>query len=103
MKIFYFSTLAIKVSSYFSGELLNYVLANINNSKSENSGSELSDEETNMLKLFTKSISDEEIAKELNIKHAAVDVTRKNLMHKTGCKNTAALVMFAIKNKVVSI
>ena len=93
----------VKGSSYFSTELLNYVLANINDSKSENSGLDLSNEETNILKLFTKSMSDEEIAKEVNIKHAEVDTIRKNLMKKTGCNNTAALVMFAIKNKIVSI
>ena len=93
----------VKGSSYFSTELLNYVLANINDSKSENSGLDLSNEETNILKLFTKSMSDEEIAKEVNIKHAEVDTIRKNLMKKTGCNNTASLVMFAIKNKIVSI
>jgi len=93
----------VKGSSYFSSELLSYVLANIDDSKSENSGLDLSDEETNMLKLFTKSMSDDEIAKELNIQHTDVEATRKKLMSKTGCNNTAALVMFAIKNKIVSI
>lgn len=91
-----------KGSSYFSSELLNYVLANINDSKGANT-LDLSDDETNILKFFTKSMSDDEIAKELNIQTANVDEIRKKLMKKTGCNNTAALVMFAIKNKIVSL
>jgi DNA-binding NarL/FixJ family response regulator len=92
-----------KGSSYFSSELLSYVLANIKDTNTESTVKDLTNEEVDMLKYLTKGMSDEDIASELNIQKAEVDATRKNLMKKTSCNNTAALVMFAIKNKIVSL
>ena len=39
----------------------------------------------------------------LQISKRTVDKHRANLLSKTGCKNTAALVMYAIRNKMISV
>ena len=47
--------------------------------------------------------SNQEIADKLFISKRTVDKHRANLLSKTGCRNTAALVMYAIKNKMINI
>ncbi|MEI3155685.1 MAG: LuxR C-terminal-related transcriptional regulator [Odoribacter sp.] len=37
------------------------------------------------------------------ISKRTVDKHRANLLSKTGCRNTAALVMYAIKNKMINV
>ena len=48
-------------------------------------------------------LSNQEIADKLFISKRTVDKHRANLLSKTGCRNTAALVMYAIKNKMINI
>ena len=50
-----------------------------------------------------RGLSNQEIADELFISKRTVDKHRANLLSKTGCRNTAALVMYAIKNKMIEI
>ncbi|MFI3292495.1 MAG: response regulator transcription factor [Rikenellaceae bacterium] len=45
--------------------------------------------------------NNQEIADELFISKRTVDKHRANIMDKTGCKNTASLVIYAIKNQLV--
>ena len=45
----------------------------------------------------------EEIADKLFISKRTVDKHRANILEKTGCKNTANLVVYAIKNRLVEI
>jgi DNA-binding NarL/FixJ family response regulator len=90
-------------SSFFSGELLRQVVSNIKDSKSDSSELGLSEEDRKILSFFAKNLSAEEIASELDVSAAKVEELRLQLLQKTGCNNTAALAMFAIKNKVVSL
>ena len=53
--------------------------------------------------LLYTSLSNQEIADKLFISKRTVDKHRANLLSKTGCRNTAALVMYAIKNKMINI
>jgi len=47
--------------------------------------------------------SNSEIADSLFISKRTVDKHRSNILAKTGCKNTANLVVYAIKNNLVEI
>jgi DNA-binding NarL/FixJ family response regulator len=59
---------------------------------------ELTAREKEILKLICKELTTSEIATQLFISERTVDGHRNNLLLKTGCRNTAGLVLFAIKN-----
>jgi DNA-binding NarL/FixJ family response regulator len=58
----------------------------------------LSKREIEILGLIAQGMSNHEIANQLNISAYTVDGHRRNLISKTGVKNSANLVMYAIKN-----
>lgn len=93
--------------SYFSNELLIKLISNITEQKEKKTSAEaelkISKRELDVLKLIAQGLSNEEIANKLNISTTTVRTHRANLITKTGCTNTASLVMFAIKNKFVEI
>lgn len=91
-------------SSYFSEELLFNILQNMrSNKKIEEITGDLSGRELEILCHVCKGLSNQEIADELCISKRTVDKHRGNLLAKTQSKNTASLVMFAIKNKLIEI
>ena len=63
----------------------------------------LSERELEILLLICKGFSNQEIADELFISKRTVDKHRANILSKTNCKNTANLVVYAIKNRLVEI
>ncbi|WP_407526014.1 response regulator transcription factor [Lacibacter sp. MH-610] len=58
---------------------------------------ELTKREEEILKLICREYTNAEIAKELYVSLRTVDGHRNNLLQKTGCKNTAGLVIFAVR------
>ncbi len=62
----------------------------------------LSRREIEVLELIAKGLSNLEIAEELSISAHTVDGHRRNLIAKTGVKNAASLVMYAIKNGLIT-
>ena len=92
--------------NFFSEELLFNILNNMrDNSKTtaDVPDNELSDREMEILYHVCKGESNQEIAEALFISKRTVDKHRANLLSKTGCRNTAALVMYAIKNKMIEV
>jgi DNA-binding NarL/FixJ family response regulator len=91
--------------TYFSEELLLNMLKNIKTvSVSEKVGEvTLSDREIEVLQQICKGHSNQEIANVLHISKRTVDKHRANLLEKTNCRNTASLVMYALKNKLIEI
>lgn len=63
---------------------------------------ELSEREKDVLELIVKEYNNAEIAKKLFISLRTVDSHRRNLIVKTGAKNTAGLVVYALENALVS-
>jgi DNA-binding NarL/FixJ family response regulator len=63
----------------------------------------LSERETDVLIGICRGLSTQEIAEELFISKRTVDAHRANILEKTGSKNTASLVVYAIKNHLVEI
>ena len=92
--------------NFFSEELLFSILNNMrdnNKTETESPDSEISERVMEILYHVCKGKSNQEIADELFISKRTVDKHRANLLSKTGCRNTAALVMYAIKNKIIEI
>ncbi len=92
--------------SYFSNELLRQIISGMNSKKSNESAVEkdgISTRELEVLRLICAGLTNEEIADKLCISAQTVKGHRSNLLSKTNCKNSASLVMYAIKNKVVEV
>lgn len=60
----------------------------------------LTSRETEVLKLILKEYSNQEIADELFISPRTVDAHKRNLLEKTGSKNTAGLVLYAVEKNL---
>lgn len=93
--------------SYFSNELLRRIIMNIGQNKNQdpkrNRIKILSQRENEVLQEICNGSSNNEIAEKLHISPKTVKGHRTNLLAKTECKNTAALVMYAITNKLVEV
>lgn len=63
----------------------------------------LSDREIEVLKLICKGLSNQEIAEQLFISKRTVDHHRASLLTKTNTRNTASLVIYAIKHKMIEV
>lgn len=92
--------------NYFSPELLmNIVLKKENSPKGEQLQKQLdiSDRELDVLKLLCKAFTNKQIADQLFISSKTVEGHKSRLMDKTNTNNSVALVLFAIKNRLVEI
>jgi DNA-binding CsgD family transcriptional regulator len=69
----------------------------------ENPVPELSAREREVLELICKENTAQEIADLLSISKRTVEGHRRNLLGKTGTKNMAGLVVFALKNKIINM
>jgi DNA-binding NarL/FixJ family response regulator len=92
-----------KGGNYFSQELLYHVINRIKNREQEVKSSSLSKREREILLKICEGLSNHEIADSLFISKRTVDKHRANLLAKTGSKNTASLILYAIKNRLIEI
>ncbi|MEM7110135.1 MAG: LuxR C-terminal-related transcriptional regulator, partial [Bacteroidota bacterium] len=58
----------------------------------------LTPRETEVYELILDEFSNQEIADKLFISVRTVEVHKRNLLEKTGAKNTTGLVLYAVKN-----
>jgi NarL family two-component system response regulator LiaR len=79
------------------------VIQKIKHRESENKSANLSKREREILLKICEGLSNQEIADTLFISKRTVDKHRANLLGKTSSKNTASLILFAIKNKLIEI
>jgi DNA-binding NarL/FixJ family response regulator len=93
----------MKGGSYFSQELLYHVIQKIKHREQETKSANLSKREREILTKICEGLSNQEIAETLFISKRTVDKHRANLLGKTNSKNTASLILFAIKNKLIEI
>ena len=63
----------------------------------------LSEREIEVLVAICQGLSTQEIADKLFISKRTVDKHRANILDKSGCKNTASLVVYAIRNGFVEV
>jgi DNA-binding NarL/FixJ family response regulator len=92
-----------KGGSYFSQELLYHVIQKIKHREHESKSANLSKREKEILLKICEGLSNQEIAETLFISKRTVDKHRANLLGKTNSKNTASLILFAIRNKLIEI
>ena len=94
---------------YFSEDVAQSVLMDLvkGNSKRkrkhEAPPDQITDREKEVLELIVKEYTNQQIADELNISIRTVDAHRRNLLQKTGAKNTAGLVTYAIRHELVKL
>ncbi len=93
----------IKGGSYFSQELLYNVIQKIKLREQETKTAVLSKREKEILLKICEGMSNQEIAETLFISKRTVDKHRANLLGKTNSKNTASLILYAIRNKLIEI
>jgi len=92
-----------KGGNYFSQELLYHVIQRIKHRENESKSANLSKREKEILLKICEGLSNQEIAENLFISKRTVDKHRANLLGKTNSRNTASLILFAIKNKLIEI
>lgn len=87
--------------SYFSPDVLQTLTELLRDNKDKKTNDkpdiEITDRELEVLQLICEGYTNTEIADKLFISQRTVDGHRANLISKTGVKNTAALVSYAIK------
>ncbi|MCI7140185.1 response regulator transcription factor [Alistipes sp.] len=88
--------------SYFSPQLLSSLTGRMR-SREDAADDQLSTREREILVAVCRGLSNQEIADELFISKRTVDKHRANILEKTGCKNTASLVVYAIRNGIVEL
>ncbi len=61
----------------------------------------LSEKELEIIRLICEEHSNKEIAEKLFLSHRTIDTYREKIMQKIGAKNTAGVVMYAVKNDLI--
>lgn len=93
--------------SYFSSELLRKIIMDLSKPIPKNHlgliSADFTDRELEILQLFCNGFSVSEIAEKLFLSVKTIEAHRSKLILKTETKNTIGLILFAIKNKIVSI
>lgn len=91
--------------SYFSNELLRKIINSIGREKKSKTTPKplLSDRELEVLKLICNGDTTDEIAQKLFISPKTVKSHRSHLLEKTECKNTPEMIVFAVKNRYISL
>jgi len=90
--------------NYFSKELLYNVVKNLRSSGMfADNKIDLSEREVEILELICQGFSNQEIGEKLFISKRTVDKHRANILTKTNSRNSAQLVMNAIKNKWILV
>ena len=91
--------------TYYSPEVTRIIMKNLSGQKPLTNRSSsfqipLTSREKEVLLLILKENSNKEIAEKLFISQRTVDAHKRNLLEKTGSKNIAGLVLFAVNNQV---
>ena len=91
--------------TYFCEEVLRSLASRMQTAVSGYEGSDerLSTREIEILVCVCRGLSNQEIADELFISKRTVDKHRANILEKTGCKNTASLVVYAVRHGLVDV
>jgi DNA-binding NarL/FixJ family response regulator len=91
--------------TYFSNEMLRKIIQNLGRKvdRKPAESKNLTEREIEVLQQICLGSNNEEIAEKLFISPLTVKSHRANLLEKTSSKNTPALILFAIRNKVVEL
>ncbi|MEX0648225.1 MAG: response regulator transcription factor [Balneolaceae bacterium] len=90
---------------YFSNEATQSIMMDLVKGKGKSSVPDpihITDRELEILEYIIKEYTNQEIAEELYISARTVDAHRRNLLQKTGARNTAGLVKYAFQHNLIS-
>ncbi len=93
----------VNLGSYYSPQVTKTIMRNLSGNKPKVVQSDqipLTDREKEVLHLILKEYSNKEIASTLFISPRTVDAHKRNLLEKSGSRNTAGLVLYAINNQL---
>lgn len=88
--------------NYFAQDLLKNVILSINENN-DDAKIKLNDREKQVLALICNGFTNKEIADKMFLSVKTIEKYRHELIQKTNTRNTAQLVMHAIKNKIIQI
>lgn len=93
-----------KGEKYFSDEVTNVIMEGIGGKPKLKQRTQvevpLTERETEVLHLICKEKSNAEIADELFVNMRTIETHKRNLIIKTGCKNVAGMVLYAIERNL---
>ncbi len=90
---------------YFSDEATESIMMDLVKGKGKSTAPEpihITDREQEILELIVQEHTNQEIAEKLYISSRTVDAHRRNLLQKTGARNTAGLVKYAFQHNLIS-
>lgn len=90
---------------YFSDEATHSIMMDLVRGKGKSTSPEtvhITDRELEILELIVQEYTNQEIADKLFISSRTVDAHRRNLLQKTGARNTAGLVKYAFQHNLIS-
>lgn len=94
----------IEGKHYFSNDATQAILQELVtpdvNKVNDDDDVHITEREREVLKLIVNEFTNQEIADKLFVSVRTIDAHRRNLLQKTGAKNTAGLVKYALKNKL---
>ncbi len=96
----------LKGESYFPGDLMRKLIFKVSNDGEDaivNGEIALSSREKEVLLHICQGYTNNEISEKLFISPKTVDNYRSALLQKTGTRNSAHMVMFAIKNRLIEV
>jgi len=91
---------------YFNEKIIAVMHGFVNKKKNKqqrHADIDITPREKEVLQLICREMTSPEIAKKLFLSESTVNGHRNNLLLKIGCRNTAGLVLYAIKNEIVDI
>ncbi|HTL81895.1 MAG TPA: response regulator transcription factor [Bacteroidia bacterium] len=96
-----------KHEQFFCGKILNGVMRTAEDGVSDSesilcNGVRISEREAEIIRYVSEGLTNKEVADKLHLSAHTVTTHRKNIMAKIGVNNTAGLVLFAIKNNIVT-
>ena len=89
--------------NWFSNELLKNIISSLSKKSTTDKATALTERELEILKHICAGLTNEQIAEKINLSFDTVKWHRANILSKTKSSNTASLVMFAIKNKLIEL
>lgn len=90
---------------YFSDEATESIMMDLVKGKGKSTDPDpihITDREMEILELIVQEHTNQEIAEKLYISSRTVDAHRRNLLQKTGARNTAGLVKYAFQHNLIS-
>lgn len=90
---------------YFSDEATQSIMMDLVKGKGKSTTMDavhITDRELEILELIVQEFTNQEIAEKLFISSRTVDAHRRNLLQKTGARNTAGLVKYAFQHNLIS-